>query len=79
MVISIHFYIPASKELNVIDSSVITLVVTKLKYEELPRIIHFRQLIHTLYHVLFIPIHDMALNATVLAGNNKITLPNQVP
>ena len=47
-----------------------------LKYDELPRVTCFRLFIRALYHVMAIPICDMALNTTMLAGNNRITLPN---
>ena len=30
--------------------------------------------IQTQYHVMIIPIHDVALSTTVLVGNNRITL-----
>ena len=63
-----YISIYAGRQLNVIDSGKIVLVTTPLNY----KVTCFRLLYTDI--VMYIPIHDMGLSATVLAGNNKITL-----
>ena len=67
-----YISIYARRELNVINSGTVVLVMTILKsYPGLPALGCF---IQTWYHVMFIPVHDTCLSAIVLAGNNRIAL-----